>query len=135
MPAAFPARAKLRISVCRTFRIARDAGRAGLQHAEIGHAPLGRVVADQHDAIAVLDALAREEAGNARGEFTQIGIGVLFLAPIALDAHRDARCMALGRSLKQLEQIAIGVNALRFRAHFVFERWKHPLRESGQDGC
>ena len=64
-----------------TFGIARDARRAGLQHAEIRHAPLGRVAADQHHAIALLDALAGEESGDARGQLAQIGVGVLFLAP------------------------------------------------------
>ena len=35
-------------------------------------------------------------------------------------------------SFEQFEQIAIRVDTFRLRSHFVFERWKHPLRESGQ---
>src|SRR6185369_14591344 len=80
----------------RTFRITRDACRAGFEHTEITHAPLRRVAAYQHDAVAVLDSLAREKSRHARRQLAQIRIRVLFLTPIALDAHRDPRRMTLG---------------------------------------
>src|ERR1043165_7093277 len=50
----------------RTFWIARDARRAGLQDAEVSPAPLGRVRTHEHHAIALLDSLACKKAGHAR---------------------------------------------------------------------
>src|SRR5689334_17265477 len=47
----------------RTFGIAGNAGRAGFQDAEVRHAPLGRVRADEHHAIALFDSLACEKSG------------------------------------------------------------------------
>src|SRR5215204_6475959 len=89
--------------VSRAFRITRDAGGARFEHAEIAHAPFGCIAADQHDAIALLDALACEKSGDPRGELAQVSIRVLFLAPVTFDAHRDSRFVTLGGSLKQLE--------------------------------
>src|SRR5687768_18182111 len=83
-----------------TFRIAGDAGGARLQHAEVTHAPLRRVAAHQHDAIALLDAFAGEEPGSARRELAQIGVGVLLLAAVAFDAHCDSGRVTLGRSFE-----------------------------------
>src|ERR1044072_2476474 len=71
----------------RAFRITWDTSRACLKHAEITHAPLGCIAADQHDAVAVLDALASEKSGHACRKFAQVRIHVLFFAPVALDAH------------------------------------------------
>src|ERR1051325_3878118 len=105
-----------------TFGIAGNTGGAGLQHAEITHAPLRRVTTDQHDAIALLDAFAGEKSRSARRELTQISVGVLLLAAIALDAHGNSGRVTLGRRFEELDHIAIGVDALRLRAHFVFER-------------
>src|SRR6185369_13648034 len=83
--------------VSRALWIARDTSRAGLQHAEITHAPLGCVAADEHHAIARLDALAGEKSSRARCQFTQVGIRVLLVATIAFDAHRHSCLMTLGR--------------------------------------
>src|SRR4029078_12454031 len=87
----------------RTFRIARNARRARFEDAEIAHATLGRVAADQHDAGAALDALAREKSGDARRKLAQIGVRVLLLSPVALDAHCDSGRVTLRCRLKQLE--------------------------------
>src|SRR5687767_5006202 len=84
----------------RAFRIAWDTRGACLQHAEVSHAPFGRVAADEHHAVAMLNAFARKKSSDARREFAQVGIGVLLLAPISLDTHRDTSRVALGRSLK-----------------------------------
>ena len=40
--------------------------------------------------------------------------------------------MSLGGSLEQLEQIAIGVNALGLRAHVFFERREDPFLQTRQ---
>src|ERR1044071_2139638 len=84
----------------RTFRIAGNARCARFEHTEITHAPLRRVAADQHDTVAMLDALGCEKSGNTRRKLAQVRIRVLFLAPIALDAHRDSGRMTLRCSLK-----------------------------------
>src|SRR6185503_5409130 len=84
----------------RALGVARNAGGAGFQHAEVSHAPLGRVAAYQHDAIAGFDAFAREKSRDACREFTQISVGVLFLVPVTLDAHCDSRRVSLRRSFE-----------------------------------
>src|SRR4030095_13868471 len=61
----------------RALRIDRNTSRAGLQHAEISHAPFRRVVTEQHYPRAVADALAGKEGRRARGQLTQISVGVL----------------------------------------------------------
>ncbi len=122
---------KVKNLVTRTLRIARNTSRTGLQHAEITHAPLGRITADEHHAITRLDAFAGKKSSRARRQFTQVSIRVLLLTPVAFDPHRDSRLVTLGRRLKELEQIAIGVDALRLCAHLVFERWEDPFGESG----
>ena len=48
-----------------TIGIDRDTGRAGLKQAKVSHAPLGRILTDQHNALAGFDALTGEEAGSA----------------------------------------------------------------------
>src|SRR5437667_118207 len=89
--------------------------------------PFGRVLADQHDAIARFDSLVSEESSRARRQLAQVCVGVLFFAAVALDTHRDASGVTFGRSLEQLQQIAIGVDAFWLSAQVLFERGKDPL--------
>jgi hypothetical protein len=116
----------------RTFRVYGHAGRSRLEHAEIGHAPFGRVVADEDDAIRGTQPFAGEEPGGARGEFVHVPVGVLLFAAVALDAHGDARRVAFGRGLEKFEQVAVGVDALRLRAHVLFKLREDPFLEAGK---
>src|SRR6185436_8867306 len=97
----------------RAFGIAWNTSGARFQHAEVSHTPFGFVATHEHHAVALLDSLARKETGDACCELAQIGVRVLLLAPVALDTHGNTCCVALGRSLEQLEQIAISVNTVR----------------------
>jgi hypothetical protein len=49
----------------RTFRINRNATGSCLEDTKLGHAPFRRVVTQEHDAIAGLDAFAGKKAGGA----------------------------------------------------------------------
>ena len=89
-------------------------------------------MADEHHAIAGLDAGGCQKPRGACRQFTHVGIGVLFVAAVAFDAHGDAGRVAFSRSFKKFQQIAIGVNALWLCAHVFFERWKYPLLQTGQ---
>src|SRR5215212_958486 len=131
-PCSISCASKVENLVRGTFGIAGNASGAGFQHAEISHTPFRRVAADEQYAVTRFNALAGEKAGYSRGQFAKVGVSVLLLASIALDAHRHPGCVALGRSFEELEQIAICVNTLRLCSHLVFERRKHPLRESRQ---
>ena len=113
-----------------TFRIDRDARRACLEYAEISHAPLGRVVAEEHHAIAVLDCMAGKESRGPGRQLAQIRIGVLFFMAVAFDPHRHARLVSLGGGFKHLQQVAIRIHALGLRAHIFFERRQHPLLQT-----
>src|SRR6185369_758102 len=79
----------------RAFWIARNASSAGFQHTEVTHAPLRRVAAHQHHAIARLDTFARQKACHTRRQLANVGVRVLLLAAVALDAHRHSRRMSL----------------------------------------
>src|SRR5262245_4819170 len=116
----------------RTLRIDRNAGSSCFQSAEVSHAPFGCIVTHQHQAIAMLDALTGKESCCSQRELTHISVGVLLLASIALDAHRHTRRVSLGRSLEQLQQIAIRVDSLWLRPHLVFERGEYPFRQPWQ---
>src|SRR6185503_20926878 len=99
--------------VSRAIGIAGNARGTRLQYSEITHTPFRSILADKHHAIAMLDVLTGKKSSDAGGEFAKVGIGVLFFMTVAFDAHRNARCMPFGRSLKELQQIPVGVNALR----------------------
>src|SRR5215475_13201116 len=86
----------------RTFRINRNTAGAGLQNAKVSHAPLRSIVAKEHYSIARLNSFINQESGSTSRELTQIGIGVLFLASIPLDAHCHASRMSFGRSFEEL---------------------------------
>ena len=107
------------------------AGSAGLQDAEVRHAPLWCVLARKQHPVARLDSFAGKEARRAQGQLAHVGISVLLFSAIALDTHRHASSVTFGRRLEELEQIAIRVNALWLDAHFFFQRGKHPLLQSG----
>ena len=96
--------------VSRAFRIDGNTRGAGFEHAEVGHAPFGRVVTEEHHAVAGAHACAGEESGGAGRKFVQVCVGVLVLLPlrekigirvllfatIALNAHGDAGRVTLG---------------------------------------
>ncbi len=57
-------------------------------------------MAEKHHPGAGFDSFTGEKGGGARGEFSQVGIGVLLFASITLDAHGHARRMTFGRGLE-----------------------------------
>ena len=127
------ARAKLTTSSVVTLGVDGDAGRAGLEDAEVADAPLGRVVADEQDAVAGLDARAGEEGCGARRQLAAGRRRCTARCSPSRSMRMATRVReALGRGLEELEQVAVGVDALGLRAHVLFERREDPLLEAGE---
>ena len=78
------------------FRIDGYASGARFEDAKVSHAPLRRILADQHHAITGFDTLAGKKSGRPQRQLAHVGIGVLLLAAVTLDAHSDAGGMTLG---------------------------------------
>ena len=129
--AASPARVKFTISVVVLSGSHGNAARACFEYAEISHSPLGRIMLTSMTRSPGLMPWPARNPATRVASSRRSAYVYCSLRPLARSASRLCR-MALGRSLKQLEQIAIRVDALRLRAHFVFECWKYPLGEAGQ---
>src|ERR1044072_4978142 len=108
----------------------RKTSSARLDNAKVSHSPLGRVAAYKHHSITRFHTFTGKESSNTGCEFVKIFVGGLFFVAIALDAHCNASRVAFGRSLEQFQKVAIGVDALWFRTHLVFECGKDPLRKT-----
>ena len=113
--------------------IERHGYRAGEQNREIAEHPVGRVLADQQDAIARLDSTGRQQQRRSMCAVAQLAIGGLgLLARRTARDHRDSRAVAIGGAIEHVDEATIARQRFGAAAGVQIELRKNVPSQAGQ---